>query len=171
MDESRINRLSKRHRDVLSGVAQLRKTKQIAAELGIAPGTVDGYIAEAVRLLGAADRGDAARQFVEYARQADPGLSGGESPWVGAAPASTAELRQPDVEPEAARPAGAPPHRRSVWQLPIRRPGQRTVDMPIGVRLLWIPVIAVVLAIGFGAVVNGLQVLTGLIESLSRLAR
>ncbi|MEG8023357.1 LuxR C-terminal-related transcriptional regulator [Sphingomonas aurantiaca] len=85
MEEPRIDRLSNRHRDVLRGVAALRKTKQIAADLGIAPGTVDGYIAEAVRILGATDRGDAARMLARHERAdplsetpaAAPGQSGG----------------------------------------------------------------------------------------------
>lgn len=171
MDDSRINKLSRRHRDVLRGVAHLRKTKQIAADLGIAPGTVDGYIAEAVRIMGAVDRGDAARRLVEHEKEA-PGLSGVQSPWVGADPSHATQPPQPVAEPEAAETTGSPPHRSpSIWQLPLRHPGQRNVDAPIAVRLLWIPVIAVVLAIGFGAVVNGLQVLTGLIEGLSHLAR
>ncbi|MEG8044115.1 helix-turn-helix transcriptional regulator [Sphingomonas sp. LR59] len=85
MEEPRIDRLSNRHRDVLRGVAALRKTKQIAAELGIAPGTVDGYIADAVRILGATDRGDAARMLARHERidplsdprAPGPGQSGG----------------------------------------------------------------------------------------------
>lgn len=207
MDDTRISRLSKRHCDVLRGVAALKKTKQIAADLGIAPGTVDGYIAEAVRILGATDRGDAARMLGRHERmQGDiassdtppsgtpipathapttdtpsfdparpdmpPGQSGGQSPWV-AEPASSMPGRpQPVAEPEAFSPMEARSTRpfSIAGLLPVRRPGQRSNDLPVVARLLWIPAIAVILAVGFGMLASGLKVLADLIERLSHLS-
>lgn len=178
MDEARINRLSKRQRDVLRGVAALKKTKQIAAELGIAPGTVDGYIAEAVRLLGATDRGEAARWLVRSDTAAPvtdaPGYSGGQSSWVGTSPEPVEEPSQPVAEPEALHGNAPRPLRTGSAiraMLPIRRAGQRTNDLSIVARLLWIPAIALILAIGFGMLANGLKVLADLIERLSHLLR
>ncbi|WP_394662280.1 helix-turn-helix transcriptional regulator [uncultured Sphingomonas sp.] len=56
-----IPTLSARQRDCLKLVWSRRATsKEIAAELGISKGTVDKYIAEAVELLGARDRRQAA---------------------------------------------------------------------------------------------------------------
>ncbi|MEG3161842.1 helix-turn-helix transcriptional regulator [Sphingomonas sp. LB2R24] len=196
MEEPRIDRLSNRHRDVLRGVAALRKTKQIAAELGIAPGTVDGYIADAVRILGATDRGDAARMLARHERidplsdprPPAPGQSGGQSSWVAAPAASMPQIAQPVVEPEAFHDAGADrvskdsgthrvapdtgaPQRPSfAGLLPIRRTGQRSNDLPVATRLLWIPAIAVILAVGFGMLASGLNVLAELIERLGHVS-
>lgn len=175
MADPRIARLSNRHRDVLRGVAALRKTKQIAADLGIAPGTVDRYIAEAVRILGAVDRGDAARMFAQHERVddgpiGDPGHSGGQSPWVSAPASPVTEVRQPVIDPEASRDAGTFRPAAFSRLLPIRRAGQRSNDLPVVARLLWIPAIAVILAVGFGMLASGLTVLAELIERLGRLS-
>ncbi len=196
MEEPRIDRLSNRHRDVLRGVAALRKTKQIAVELGIAPGTVDGYIADAVRILGATDRGDAARMLARHERidplsdprPPSPGQSGGQSSWVAAPAASMPQIAQPVVEPEAFHDAGADrvsqdagTHRVApdtgarqrpsfAGLLPIRRTGQRSNDLPVAARLLWIPAIAVILAVGFGMLASGLNVLAELIERLGHVS-
>ncbi len=199
-----IDRLSNRHRDVLRGVAALRKSKQIAVDLGIAPGTVDGYIADAVRILGAADRGDAARMLAQHDRldttshappssprlpsetppseipasetplagppSADPGKSGGQSPWVAAPPPTVSEIAQPVVEPETVQGIGRHTPISLAGLLPIRRTGQRTNDLPVVARLLWIPAIAVILAVGFGMLASGLTVLAALIERLGHLS-
>lgn len=224
-----IDRLSNRHRDVLRGVAALRKSKQIAVDLGIAPGTVDGYIADAVRILGAADRGDAARMLAQHDRldttshappssprlpsetprseilaseitapeitasritaaeipaseipasetplagppSADPGKSGGQSPWVAAPPPKVPEIAQPVVEPETVQGIGRHTPISLAGLLPIRRTGQRTNDLPVVARLLWIPAIAVILAVGFGMLASGLTVLAALIERLGHLS-
>lgn len=218
-----IDRLSNRHRDVLRGVAALRKSKQIAVDLGIAPGTVDGYIADAVRILGAADRGDAARMLAQHDRldttshapplsprlsetppfetppsetppfeitapevtaseipasetplagppSADPGKSGGQSPWVAAPPPTVPEIAQPVVEPETVQGIGRHTPISLAGLLPIRRTGQRTNDLPVVARLLWIPAIAVILAVGFGMLASGLTVLAALIERLGHLS-
>jgi DNA-binding CsgD family transcriptional regulator len=187
MEEPRIDRLSNRHRDVLRGVAALRKTKQIAVELGIAPGTVDGYIADAVRILGATDRGDAARMLARHERidplsdprAPGPGQSGGQSSWVAAPAASMPQIAQPVVEPEAfqdagadrvGQDAGAPQRPSFAGLLPIRRTGQRSNDLPVAARLLWIPAIAVILAVGFGMLASGLNVLAELIERLGHVS-
>ena len=178
MDEPRIDRLSNRHRDVLRGVAALRKSKQIAADLGIAPGTVDGYIAEAVRILGATDRGEAARLLAQHERLdatlaalvTPPGQSGGQSSWVVASPLPMAEKTQPVAEPEAIHDPGPRRSTSLVGLLPIRRAGQRNNDLPVAARLLWIPAIAVILAVGFGMLASGLKVLAELIERLGHLS-
>lgn len=178
MDESRIDRLSNRHRDVLRGVAALRKSKQIAVDLGIAPGTVDGYIADAVRILGVTDRGEAARLLAQHERLdttlpapvTPPGQSGGQSSWVAAPPSPIAEKAEPVVEPEAVHDAGPRRSTSLADLLPIRRAGQRNNDLPVVARLLWIPAIAVILAVGFGMLASGLKVFAELIERLGHLS-
>jgi DNA-binding CsgD family transcriptional regulator len=176
MDEPRIDRLSNRHRDVLRGVAALRKSKQIAADLGIAPGTVDGYIAEAVRILGATDRGEAARMLAQHELKVSPPLDtppgqfGGQSPWVVSSPQTVTEIATPVVEPEAVHDTGIHTPMSLAGLLPIRRAGQRNNDLPVAARLLWIPAIAVILAVGFGMLASGLKVLAELIERLGHLS-
>jgi len=63
MRDNRFERLTPRQRDCLRLVRELQSTKQIATMLGIRPGTVNGYLDEAVTILGAADRRSAALEF------------------------------------------------------------------------------------------------------------
>lgn len=72
-----VDRLSPRQRDCLRLVWEKAATsKEIAAELGISKKTVDGYIADAVQLLGVADRREAARfAFADQPRT----VSGGDT--------------------------------------------------------------------------------------------
>jgi len=69
---SAIARLSPRQRQCLQGVAALKGSKEIAAELGVSHKTVDGYLGDAIALLGARDRRHAARLLVDYAHTATP---------------------------------------------------------------------------------------------------
>ncbi|WP_238940978.1 helix-turn-helix domain-containing protein [Sphingomonas beigongshangi] len=66
LDPMRFDRLSPRQRDCLRGVRALRGSKEIALDLGIEKSTVDGYLTEAVRILGARNRRDAALMFGAY---------------------------------------------------------------------------------------------------------
>ena len=61
VEDDPTTRLTVRQRDCLRLVGQLKKTEQIAGELGIAPSTVNTHIERAVALLGAANRREAAR--------------------------------------------------------------------------------------------------------------
>jgi hypothetical protein len=54
--------------------------------------------------------------------------------------------------------------------LPIRRRGQIRNDMTVAERLLWVPTIAIALAIGFGMLATGLDVMTRVIGRVSHLA-
>jgi hypothetical protein len=54
--------------------------------------------------------------------------------------------------------------------LPFRRQGQTRNDMSMAERLLWVPTIAIALAIGFGMLATGLDVMTRVIGRLSHLA-
>lgn len=62
-DSQAFDRLTPRERECLSLVARHLGSKEIARELGISPHTVDGYLDEARRKLGAATRRDAARRL------------------------------------------------------------------------------------------------------------
>ncbi len=174
MDASRFDRLTKRHRECLQGVRQLKGSKEIADELGIEKSTVDSYLTEAVKVIGARNRRDAALQLERH----ELGVATGAPDKIGAHSArlSSAPDPLPFVAPPdelvvgqsggiADEPAGV---RSSGFRLPYRRKGQAGNDLSIGDRLIWIQVIALGLAIGFGMLMTGLQILTGLLEGLSR---
>jgi len=185
-DLERFDRLSRRHRECLRGVRALKGSKEIAEELGIEKSTVDSYLTEAVRVLGAKNRRDAALMLADYERDQDiVAPSPAEMP-------EPAEIRDPhkigadsarlsgqpdplpsDVSPgelvagqSDAGPAGHPP-RTFGMRLPFRRKGQAGNDLSVGERLIWIQAIAVGTAIGFGMLAMGLQVVTTLIENVS----
>lgn len=170
----RFDRLSKRQRESLRGVGALKGSKEIADELGIEKSTVDGYIAEAVRVLGARDRRDAARQFEAYETALSaPDKIGGDSARL----AEPAPLAPMPVSPDGhsfgrGQPGEAVPEQRTTrFRLPFRQKGQVGNDLTVGERLIWIQVIVVGLSVGFGMLSVGLQVLAGVIASVAHLFR
>lgn len=180
MESTRFDRLTKRHRECLRGVRELKGSKEIAEELGIEKSTVDSYLTEAVKVLGARNRRDAALQLDRYERdlkapspsRADaPDKIGGHSARLAAAADRLPVMAMPG-EQVAGRSAGdaeEPGKARSAWfRLPYRRKGQAGNELSVGDRLIWIQVITLGLAIGFGMLMTGLQILTGIMESLSR---
>ncbi|WP_296614183.1 response regulator transcription factor [Sphingomonas sp.] len=64
MDDSRFSSLTPREIECLKGVAQHKRTKDIASDLHLSPKTVDAYIANAVRKLGYTDRDTAVRALM-----------------------------------------------------------------------------------------------------------
>jgi len=185
-EPARFDRLTRRHRECLRGVRALKGSKEIADTLGIEKSTVDKYLTEAVKVLGARNRRDAALMLAAHEAGASeashsettvmmdepaPDKMGGDSarlsdPAIGlplpVVPDDTI-VRAPGV-------SGEPPSRHSFPEirLPFRRKGQRGNDLSVGGRLIWIPAIAISLAIGFGMLMTGLQVLTGIIETIAR---
>ena len=94
MEMGKLSKLSDRQRECLRLVAQLKKTEQIAAELGISPSTVNTHIERAVVILGATGRRDAARQLQAY--EADrPEKSPTEFRRLSPPPPSTAPVEAP----------------------------------------------------------------------------
>ncbi|WP_375421746.1 helix-turn-helix transcriptional regulator [uncultured Sphingomonas sp.] len=180
MESTRFDRLTKRHRECLRGVRELKGSKEIAEELGIEKSTVDSYLTEAVKVLGARNRRDAALQLDQHEREvmgpvsalvATPDKIGGDSARLAAAADPLPVMATPG-EWVAGRSAGgaeepgqAHPAR---FRLPFRRKGQAGNDLSVGDRLIWIQVITLGLAIGFGMLMTGLQILTGIVENLSR---
>lgn len=180
MESTRFDRLTKRHRECLRGVRELKGSKEIAEELGIEKSTVDSYLTEAVKVLGARNRRDAALQLDRYERDAetpmssrvdDPDKIGGHSARL-AAPADPLPVTAMPGEQVAGRSAGDAEEpgtaRFARLRLPYRRKGRAGNDLSVGDRLIWIQVITLGLAIGFGMLMTGLQILTGIMESLSR---
>ncbi|MAX01217.1 MAG: hypothetical protein CMN72_16580 [Sphingomonas sp.] len=79
MHEGLFDKLSPRKQDCLRGVADLKSAKEIGRDLDISEHTVRGYIAEAVKEVGARDRTEAARMFREYELRTSPPQLRGQS--------------------------------------------------------------------------------------------
>lgn len=181
MTPERFALLTRRHRECLQGVKALKGSKEIATELGLGKSTVDSYLAEAVRLLGARNRRDAALALAEFeALENDQGIEITEKPTPDKIiPDFTGLVPPPPPMPVPMAPDGSTVggavqggHAQvsSRLPLPIRRQGQLHNDMNLAERLFWVPTIAVALAIGFGMLATGLDVMTRVIGRLSHLA-
>lgn len=185
-DPSRFDRLSRRHRECLRGVRDLKGSKEIADALGIEKSTVDKYLTEAVKVIGARNRREAALLLADHEAgsiepshsnnkemllEDDPDKMGGDSARLSDPSAELPSAGPPDeVIVGASGNAGDTPSRpRSpAIPLPLRRKGQRDNDLTVGDRLIWIQAIILGIAIAFGMLMTGLQVLTGLIETVAQ---
>lgn len=145
--------LTPRQKDCLRLVYRRRTSKEIAAELGLSPGTVDTYCAEAVAALGASNRRHAA-EILQFAEDGEVrhapremtlefsgvmlGTPNGPSSGYGNGPLDWRQL------------------------LPFRPTGAADNDLPLLLRLAWIPVIAALTCIGFGMLGVALSVIADL---------
>ncbi len=89
----------------LTLVALNRTSKEIAIEVGLSPMTVDQYLSRATAMLGAANRRDAARIFIQN-ESADPFKQSEFKPGVVVEPQNSANVELTQTETET------PPHRR-----------------------------------------------------------
>lgn len=156
MDPTRIPQLSKRHRECLRLVRDLGGSKDIAIQLGITKNTVDSYLREAVAILGASNRRQAALAFAQFEATETPHQITGDSTWVDADP----QIRPTTFSTiSAARDApigfvGASPSTDRRSPLPFREKGGRYNDLTKAQRLIWILVGALVAALLLAASVN-----------------
>ena len=155
MDSGRFITLSKRQKECLRLVYRRRTSKEIAIDLGIEKSTVDGYLAEAVRQLGARDRRQAAEWLFDHEGSA-PSEIGGD-------PARVADLPIDLPSPDRQREAGPTPFN----PLPFRRKGQAGNDLSVGQRILMILVLAVGMALAFQLVANGVALIDGAVSAVS----
>lgn len=147
----RFEQLSPRHRDCLRLAFRRLTSKEIARELGIAPGTVASYCTEAIAILGADDRRHAAQLLHDHeTHQREGPLSEGIEPSPAPIPLPAATGRQAHLLGPLA---------------PANRDADN--DASITSRLAWIFLLAIGLAIGFGAVVSAVHTL-GVIVSTER---
>lgn len=185
-DPTRFDRLTRRHRECLRGVRDLKGSKEIAEALGIEKTTVDKYLVEAAKVLGARNRREAAlllarhetgdgdlttENVTENTAEAAPNKIGGDFTRLSDPAISLPPIVAPDeVIVGAPGVSGEAPLRRPSpgIRLPFRRKGQRDNDLTVGDRLIWIQAIALGAAIAFGMLMTGLQVLTGLIETVAQ---
>jgi DNA-binding CsgD family transcriptional regulator len=183
MEADPFTKLAPRMRECLRLVADLKDSEQIGFELGIRPGTVDGYLKEAVRLLGATSRRHAAmmlreheRRFAELAPAPSPGKLGGQLSGVpetypypparyeragGDRASAVREEGLPFGWPAEALGAGS-------IRLPFRAAGGRRNDLSGSRRMLWIAALPLILATAFGMLAIGLQVIATLIAAAFR---
>jgi DNA-binding CsgD family transcriptional regulator len=156
MDPTRIPQLSKRHRECLRLVRDLGGSKEIAIQLGISKNTVDSYLREAVAILGASNRRQAALGFATYEAAQPPHQITGDSTWVDTEPQSSAVF-SPAVSAVVDAPvgfAGVTPSADWRPSLPFREKGSQYNDLTIGQRLIWILVGALVSALLLAATIN-----------------
>jgi len=173
MDEQRLNRLTDKQRDCLRLVYVHLSSKEIAPRLGVEPGTVDQYIKAAMRTLGVSERRHAAQMLAEHeARTCQPlvyqPLDIALAPDLATFRGSTEGLRSAQSDQsvrEAAaivRPFPPPDQDAPKWSFPI---GRGEPDrLGVAKRLGWIFALILLIVLGFGLFVSGL-------EALSRLGR
>ena len=155
-----VARLSPRQKQCLRLTYQRRVTKEIAAELGLGVGTVNTYCTDAIAILGARNRRDAAEMLHAF-EQAGTGAP--------AAPGRV-QLHSGGVPQHGTTGPSLPAETAIDWRslLPLRRKGAPHNDLGLLLRLAWIPLLALAFAIGFGMLAIGLDVLSNVFRALRR---
>lgn len=173
--ESQVTRLSQGQIECLLLVDRHHNSKEIAARLGISPHTVDQRIRGALEKLGVERRGEAARMVAAAISPDDPAYQRliHQSPYIDL-PAQTGhdkgtvrtQIRHADRAGEASPPGNlteqSPAGSGSPLQLPFATRSHPSNEMSVGLRLVWIILIAM------GATFSAGMYLAGL-ESLSRM--
>jgi len=174
---SPVARLSQGQVDCLLLVDRHLNSKEIAVRLGISPHTVDQRIRVALEKLGVTGRGQAARMVISAISPSDDIYQRliHQSPYIDGAAGSghqggavSSQIRHADRAGEV-RPSGVKTEQRSVGsgpplQLPFATRSHPSNEMSVGVRLIWIVLIAIGAAFSAGMYLAGL-------ESLSRMIR
>ena len=169
----RVARLSSGQLDCLRLVAQHLSSKEIAAELGISPHTVDQRIRQSLQILGVDRRAQAARIVAQHSEPYQRLIH--QSPYIPVAPESgqpeaavSHQIRHADRAGEAGGPGFLTEQRpASFWpslQPPFATRRNPRNEMSVGQRLFWIATIAIGAAFSAGMYLAGL-------ESLARLMR
>lgn len=155
MEPPPLDSISAQQRECLRLVWQQLSSKEIALRLGISKNTVDGYIAEAVIRLGARDRRHAAR--ICFSDTPPDRIRGDTARVAGPAPTPA----------DVTTPKGSS----SPFRLPLRRMGATDNDLTKAERLIWIPVIGIAIAVGFGMLAVGLRSAGDVLLALRSLGR
>ena len=175
----RVARLSEGQRQCLLLVDEHLSSKQIALRLGISSHTVDQRVRQALQILGVEKRGEAARIVATALRSShEPPYQRliPQPPYIDAAPApghqdgavghqirqtgraGESSLSGLDTEPR-------PADRWASLSLPMSTRSQPSNEMSVGVRLLWIVLIAVGAAFSAGMYLAGLESLSRMVSS------
>jgi DNA-binding CsgD family transcriptional regulator len=171
----RIANLSAGQLDCLRLVDQHLSSKEIAVELGISPHTVDQRIRQSLHTLGVARRAQAARivaqssapyqRLIHQPPHIEPSARNGDD---GAAVSN--QIRHVDRAGKTWDGSGfhTEQKRGSSWsslQLPIATRSHPRNEMSVGLRLLWIVLIATGAAFSAGMYLAGLESLARLLKS------
>lgn len=151
----RADLLSPRQKDCLRLAYQGLTTKEIARALAIRPGTVATYCTEAKTVLAARNRRHAALLLHDYEAQGGVPSPSGTGPY------------SDGVDPVAAEPQPSGPIRQPASIGGPLAIGNREADNDLGIaaRLAWILALAVLIAVGFGALAAGVRTINDLIVS------
>jgi DNA-binding CsgD family transcriptional regulator len=170
----RISRLTDGQLDCLRLVAQHLSSKEIAVELGISPHTVDQRIRQALQTLGVSRRAHAARIVAQHSQPYQRLIH--QPPYIEARDASgddkSAIGNQIRHAGRAGKAWGGPGfqteqkngHSWSSLQLPFATRSHPRNEMSVGLRLLWIVVIAIGSAFSAGMYLAGLESLSRLLQ-------
>lgn len=173
--ESRVAKLTEGQLDCLRLVAQHLSSKEIAVELGISPHTVDQRVRQALQTLGVGRRAQAARIVAHYSDPYQRLIH--QAPHIAASVpraeqdgAVSNQIRHADRAGEARGGSGFQTEQRhglswSSLQFPIATRSHPRNEMSVGLRLLWIVVIATGAAFSAGMYLAGLESLARLLQS------
>jgi DNA-binding CsgD family transcriptional regulator len=171
----RVARLTEGQLDCLRLVDQHLSSKEIAVEIGISPHTVDQRIRQALATLGVARRAQAARLVAQHSEPYQRLIH--QPPYIEtAAPAGdqkgavSNQIRHADRAGEAREETGFKTEQKhgfswSSLQLPFATRSHPRNEMSVGLRLLWIVVIATGAAFSAGMYLAGLESLARLLKS------
>jgi DNA-binding CsgD family transcriptional regulator len=170
----RVKRLTRGQLDCLRLVDQHLSSKEIAAELGISPHTVDQRIRQSLQTLGVERRAQAARIVAQYCGPYQRLIH--QSPYIEAEDARghpeaavSHQIRHADRAGEAGGPGFLTEQRptsfRPSLQLPFATRSNPRNEMNVGLRLFWIATIAIGAAFSAGMYLAGLESLVRLVKS------
>ena len=170
----KVARLSAGQLDCLRLVDQHLSSKEIAAELGISPHTVDQRIRQSLQILGVERRAQAARIVAQYCGPYQRLIH--QSPYLPVEPESghpeaavSHQIRHADRAGKAEGPGFLTEQRpTSFWpslQLPFATRSNPRNEMSVGQRLFWIAAIAIGAAFSAGMYLAGLESLARLLQS------
>jgi len=170
----RVRRLTPGQLDCLRLVDQHLSSKEIAAELGISPHTVDQRIRQSLQTLGVERRAQAARIVAQYSEpyqrliHQPPYIPGADDSGHPEAAVSH-QIRHADRAGRAGGPGFLTEQRpASFWpslQLPFATRSNPRNEMSVGQRLFWIATIAIGAAFSAGMYLAGLESLARLLTS------
>ena len=171
----RVARLTDGQLECLRLVAQHLSSKEIAVELGISPHTVDQRIRQALQILGVDRRPQAARIVAQHDETYQRLIH--QPPYIEASAAAgeqggavSNQIRHADRAGEAWGSTGFKTEQKrelswSSLQPPFATRSHPRNEMSVGLRLLWIVVIAMGAAFSAGMYLAGLESLARMLES------
>src|SRR4051794_9263494 len=170
----RVARLTAGQLDCLRLVDQHLNSKEIAAELGISPHTVDQRVRQSLQILGVERRAQAARIVAQYSGPYQRLIH--QPPYIPAGPESghpeaavSHQIRHADRGGGAGGPVSLPEQSPTSFCPPLQPPfatrSNPRNEMSVGQRLFWIAAIAIGAAFSAGMYLAGLESLARLFKS------